>query len=134
MQQRILIVDDREDVRDLLVDLLDTDGRILYQASNGEEAIEILTQQDEDGDPIHLVILDLEMPVTDGWETLQVIRDVDNWPTLPVIILTVRDEPENALKAWGLEANWYITKPFSTASLCEITAQALSGQQSAESL
>lgn len=119
-QKTVLIVDDNDELRALLSETLSLDYDVLT-ARNGEEAIDVLTNQE-----IDLVLLDVEMPITDGFETLRVIRDEHNgWPHIPVVMLTVRNEPETVLKAWNIGADIYMTKPFSTTELLETVQRAL---------
>jgi len=116
----VLVVDDKESTREAVCECLGGDYSTI-EACNGEEAITILGETSD----ISLVVLDIEMPVTNGWETLRVIRDEDGWPDMPVIMLTVHDEPECVLKAWGLGVNYYVTKPFSPITLLELTHKAI---------
>lgn len=115
MENTILIVDDTDNIRVVLEAAFSPIYNVLC-ASNGETAIDLLSKHTVD-----VVILDINMPVTDGWETLRIIKDPDNgWPDLPIVILSVHKEPENALKAWYLGATHYVRKPFSVKQLCEI--------------
>lgn len=120
MKKTVLIVDDNDDLRHLLADTLSLDYNVVT-AEHGERAIEILTET-----AVDLVIMDVEMPVTNGFEALRIVRDDANgWPELPVVMLTVRKEPENALKAWGIGADFYMTKPFSPTELLTLAHQIL---------
>jgi len=122
--QSILLVDDNQQIRHMVREALDAQGGYtIYDAENGEEAIDILTDNEIDA-----VILDLEMPVTDGWETLRIIRDQENgWPDTKVIMLTVKKEAENALKAWTLKADYFVSKPFRLSDLTTTLQKALRG-------
>lgn len=116
----LLVVDDNASIRCSLKDVLDLEHKT-FEAGNGEEAITILTEHE-----IDLMILDLNMPITNGWETLRIVRDQQNgWPELRVIMLTVHDEPENTLKAWMLGVSYYITKPFEPCKVHEYVNFAL---------
>lgn len=120
---RVLLVDDNERIRKVLNVALDLEGFEVLQASNGEEAIEILTDEYES---IDVVVLDLQMPVTNGWETLRVIKDQENgFPGPIVIMLTVQGEPENALKSWLLGAKYFMTKPVSIPTLVDTIQKAV---------
>lgn len=74
--------------------------------------------------PYPVVVMDINMPVTNGWEALRIIKDSDGWPETEVIIMTVQTEPENALKAWSIGARYYLPKPFSTDDLCTLVKRA----------
>lgn len=92
------------------------------EATNGEEAIDVLTEMYE---IIDVVVLDILMPVTNGWETLQVIKDPDNgFPGLEVIMLATHPSWENCLKAWCLGAKYFMPKPISVPVLVDFVKRA----------
>lgn len=103
---RILVVDDEERVRKLVRDFLSMKGYTVIEAENGEKAVEIFLEDKS----IDLIILDVMMPVMDGYEALKTIR---HYSRVPVIMLTARTDEEDELKGFGLEADEYIAKPFS---------------------
>ena len=102
---RILVVDDEERVRKLVRDFLSMKGYTVIEAENGEKAVEIFLEDKS----IDLIILDVMMPVMDGYEALKTIR---HYSRVPVIMLTARTDEEDELKGFGLEADEYIAKPF----------------------
>jgi len=117
---RIIVADDNMAIREVIRQILDQHD--IVQACNGEEVIATLTHDDW----FDLLILDIEMPVTNGWETLAVIRDDDNgWPKLPVITMSISKEPESALKAWAYGATHYLVKPLNTGVLCGVVDDVL---------
>ena len=83
--KRILIVDDDEDLRETLRLVIEAEGFEVDVASNGREALDILDRGQ--GQPC-VVILDLLMPLMDGWETLATIRNNHRFDCLPIIICT----------------------------------------------
>lgn len=103
---RILVVDDEERVRKLVKDFLSIKGYAVLEAGNGQEAVEMFLEDKN----IDLIILDVMMPVMDGYETLKTIR---RYSRVPVIMLTARTDEEDELRGFGLEADEYIGKPFS---------------------
>lgn len=103
---RILVVDDEERVRKLVKDFLAIKGYAVLEAGNGQEAVEMFLEDKN----IDLIILDVMMPVMDGYETLKTIR---RYSRVPVIMLTARTDEEDELRGFGLEADEYIGKPFS---------------------
>lgn len=116
VDKNILIVDDEENIRNLIGAYLKKEGFKIYTGSNGVEALNIIKTNE-----IHLIILDVMMPVLDGFETLKRIRkDYD----IPVIMLSARGEEEDKLLALGFGADNYETKPFSPKVLvAKIKAQ-----------
>lgn len=107
--QLILIVDDEARMRRFMQMNLDLEGYRVVEASNGLEAIERVRDDLPD-----LVLLDVMMPELDGFEALRIIREIS---TVPVIMLTVRDEEEDKIKGLELGADDYVTKPFSPREL-----------------
>ena len=104
--KKILIVDDEEEIRCLIRDFLVKDNFEAYQASNGREAIDKLSKQDQMFD---LVILDIMMPELDGLEVIKIIRKTSN---IPVIFLTSKNEEIDKVLGLEIGADDYITKPF----------------------
>ena len=105
----ILIADDEEDIRNLIKISLEENGYSVLTAQNGREAWDILASQD-----VHLAILDVMMPVMDGFNLLRKIREHS---TIPVIFLTARTDEIDKVLGLGLGADDYIAKPFSVAEL-----------------
>ncbi len=104
--QKILVVDDEERMRKLVRDYLTREGYSVYEAGDGEAALEIVYNQKD----IQLVLLDVMMPRLDGWQTLKEIR---RFSQVPVIMLTARADEQDELKGFSLGVDEYITKPFS---------------------
>lgn len=108
----ILICDDEEDiVRALKIYLSDPDYQI-FEASNGMEALEVVKSQD-----IHLVLMDIMMPVMDGITATTKIREIS---AVPIIVLTAKSEDTDKILGLNLGADDYITKPFNPL---EVTAR-----------
>ena len=105
----ILIADDESDIRELIKLSLEENGYTALTAQNGKEAWEILSKQDVD-----LAILDVMMPVMDGFNLLRKIRENS---TIPVIFLTARAEDMDKVLGLGLGADDFMSKPFSIAEL-----------------
>ena len=106
---KILIADDEEDIRNLIKISLEENGYTVLTAQNGKEAWDILTARD-----VNLAILDVMMPVMDGFNLLRKIREHS---TLPVIFLTARTDDMDKVLGLGLGADDYLAKPFSIAEL-----------------
>lgn len=104
----ILIADDEERIRRLVSDFLRRDGYTVLQAADGGQAMELI---DERLSTIDLIILDVMMPVYDGWSVLRHIRSKSQ--EVPVMMLTARSEDTDEVFGFDLGADDYITKPFS---------------------
>ena len=107
-KQKILIVDDSEMNRDLLVEILKNQYDIV-EANNGAEAITILSQQRKD---FSLLLLDIFMPEMDGFEVLAYINKYHWNDTFAVIMISADDSPANIKRAYDLGAFDYISRPF----------------------
>ena len=104
--RRVLVVDDNFPNRDLLQRILSREGFDVQLAENGQHALETIAVE-----PFDAVLLDVMMPVLDGFETCLRIREELNNPHLPVIMLTCRDTPEDIARAFSAGATDYIAKP-----------------------
>jgi diguanylate cyclase (GGDEF)-like protein/PAS domain S-box-containing protein len=103
---RVLIVDDNEMNRDMLARRLERKG---YEVSVAASARELMNQiKDKKPD---LLLLDIEMPDVSGLEALQAIRELYSANELPVIMVTARNQSDDVVKALGMGANDYVTKP-----------------------
>ncbi len=105
----ILIVDDEPRIRDFVRMNLEIEHYSVIEACNGLEAIDYLREHLPD-----LVVLDVMMPEMDGFETLKAIREVS---TVPVIMLTVRQDEHDRIRGLDLGADDYIAKPFNPREL-----------------
>ena len=103
----VLVVDDNEMNRDMLVRRLQPLGYQVSVARDGGEALDILMQQ-----PFDLVLLDIMMPVKDGFEVLQEMKDHNELSMIPVIMITALDDTSSAARCIQLGAEDYLTKPF----------------------
>jgi DNA-binding response OmpR family regulator len=106
---RILVVDDDEDIRKLVVQLLERAGHRVEQAPDGRAGLRALHAS-----PPDLVLLDVSMPDLDGWQTLERIRDLSD---VPVIMLTARGEELERVRGLQAGADDYVTKPFGRQEL-----------------
>jgi len=106
---KILIADDEVDIRNLIKMSLEENGYTVLAAQNGKEALDMLMSED-----INLAILDVMMPVMDGFNLLRKIRERS---TIPVIFLTARTDDMDKVLGLGLGADDYLSKPFSVAEL-----------------
>ncbi len=106
---RVLVVDDERAIRRFLRASLSTHGYEMFEAASGAEALAVVAEQRPD-----VVFLDLGLPDADG---LDVIRKLREWSTVPVIILSVRDQEKDKIAALDAGADDYLTKPFGIGEL-----------------
>ena len=109
MKKRILVVDDEPRMRRFVHMNLDLEGYEVMEAENGLRALERVRDDLPD-----LVVLDVMMPDLDGFEVLQMIREINS---TPVIMLTAKGEEDDRVRGLELGADDYITKPFSPREL-----------------
>lgn len=103
--EKILIADDEQLMRQLVIDFLKPEGYEILEAVDGKEALDIYDKEHPD-----LVLLDVMMPGYDGWT---VCREIRRESTVPIMMLTAKGEEIDQLFAYDLGADEYITKPFS---------------------
>ena len=109
---RVLVVDDKEETRKLVVNLLRLVGFKTEKAVNGEDAI----AKFEASTP-HLILMDLRMPVMDGYEASRRIKSTDKGKQIPIIILSATSFEEEAIKTVESSIQGYIRKPFHESEL-----------------
>jgi len=106
LKHRVLIVDDQSTTRTILQHLVKNAGHNVTTANSGEQALQYLEAMQ-----FTLVLLDIVMPVMNGFDVLQAIRQKYSMSALPVIMVTVKDEGDDILRAFSLGANDYVVKP-----------------------
>lgn len=105
----ILIVDDDKHIRNLVSVLLTKEGYTVVEAQNGQEALEVLEKN-----PCDMAIVDIMMPLVDGYELTKDIRDYYN---IPVILLTAKDQIEDKERGFLSGTDDYLVKPFEPKEL-----------------
>lgn len=110
----ILIVDDETQIRELIKKYALHDGYHVIEASNGKEAIEIAKHEKPD-----IIIMDIMMPVLDGYSAVKEIRKMNIQSTcqIPIILLSARSEEYDKIYGFDLGVDDYVTKPFSPKEL-----------------
>jgi len=106
---KVLIADDDADLRDLIAFTLTQAGYLVIKAADGSAAVRSFAEESAD-----LVVLDINMPGLSGFQVCEAIRARSR---VPVMMLTVRGEEEDLVRALGLGADDYLTKPFSPRTL-----------------
>ena len=108
-KMKILVVDDDPNILQLITLYLTKEGFDVVQAQQGDEALRSFKSA-----PPNLVLLDIMLPVMDGWQVCREIRKVSN---IPIIMLTAKDETFDKVLGLELGADDYIVKPFDTKEL-----------------
>ena len=106
---RVLVCDDEKDIVSALEIYLSSEGYEVVKAYNGKEALEAVKLQD-----IHLVLMDIMMPIMDGIQAMAEIRKISN---VPVILLTAKSEDTDKVLGLTIGADDYVTKPFNPVEL-----------------
>lgn len=110
--QKILVVDDEQDISDLISYNLTKEGYQVYTASNGKLAIEKAKDVNPD-----LIILDVMMPVMDGIEACRVMRSMPEFKSTFMVFLTARSEEYSEIAGFNVGADDYIAKPIKPRAL-----------------
>jgi DNA-binding response OmpR family regulator len=112
MPKKILIVDDEPSIIVALQFLMEQNGYETLVAFSGEEAMEAVARFRPD-----LILLDIMLPVVDGFEVCQRIRENPLWKNIRIVLVTALGSDVNVTKGLDLGADAYVTKPFSNAEL-----------------
>ena len=105
----ILVCDDEKDIVSALKIYLAAEGYQVFEAFNGKEALEIIAAEE-----IHLVLMDIMMPVMDGISAMAKLREISK---VPVIMLTAKSEDTDKVLGLNIGADDYVTKPFNPVEL-----------------
>ena len=120
MTKRILVVDDQEDLRDVLRTLLTGSGYAVIEAADGESGVAMAKSERPD-----LILMDIQMPVLDGYDATRQIRaepDLTSTPLIAVSSFAMKGDEEKA-RAAGCDV--YVTKPYSPLQLLRIVRDLL---------
>jgi DNA-binding response OmpR family regulator len=125
--RHILVDDDELDIRDLTAEVLAADGYAVTTAGSGSQALRLLGSERFD-----LVLLDVNMPEMDGWQTLRLIRADDLLSGLPIVMFTVKGEFRDKVQGLQEGALDYITKPFVVDALLARIRRILEGGETTD--
>jgi len=114
MKNKILAVDDSRMMLRILSGAVEMLGYEPVTAQNGQEALEQLQNH---GDEVALIMLDWNMPVMNGIQTLEAIKAVERYQDIPVMMVTTESEADNIIRAIQAGAKHYLTKPFTQQDL-----------------
>jgi DNA-binding response OmpR family regulator len=112
MPKKVLIVDDEPGIIVALQFLMEQNGYATIVAFSGEEAMEAVVKHQPD-----LILLDIMLPVVDGLEVCQRIRENPDWKDIRIVLVTALGSEANVTKGLDLGADAYVIKPFSNADL-----------------
>jgi two-component system, sensor histidine kinase and response regulator len=112
MKNKILVIEDQEDIRSTLVEMLTEEGYYMLEAENGRLGINIVISEIPD-----LIICDVAMPEVNGYEVLNYVRDNSFTEAIPFIFLTAKVSQVDVRQGMELGADDYLTKPFTRAEL-----------------
>ena len=119
--KRILVVEDVEFNRDLIVQLLEDTYQVIT-AADGREGIERAARERPD-----LILMDLSLPVIDGWEASRRLKAMDDLRSIPIIALSAHAMAGDEEKARESGCDGYLTKPLDEARLFDLLAKLLGG-------
>jgi len=122
MAHSVLVVDDHPPTVHLIKSALEGLGMQVHTAENGAEALLAVDRERPD-----LIILDVMMPVMDGFQTLQVLQQSEQNKHIPVIMLTARSSDHDIAHGWRWGVTSYLTKPFAIENLLGLVRRVLEG-------
>lgn len=113
MEKQILIVDDSESIREVLIFTLENSNYTVHTAVNGQDALKHLNGKKK----IDLIITDLHMPVMDGISLIKKVRTLDDYKYVPILFLTTESQVDKKNEAKEAGATGWIVKPFAPEKL-----------------
>jgi DNA-binding response OmpR family regulator len=109
---KVLLVEDEDQLRRVMKDLLEREGYIVSEARDGIQALDQVDRHAPD-----IIVLDLNLPGLDGYSVLQQLRSRAATRTIPVMVLTAKGDEDNEVRVFELGADDFITKPFRARAL-----------------
>ena len=120
---RILVVDDEEDIREALTEILEDEGHDVFEAENGTEVLAMAVSA-----RIDLILLDMAMPEMNGFEVMKLLNQEDQTAMIPVIVITGLGRPDHLDDARRLGTIDYINKPWAEDEVQMRVEWALNGK------
>ena len=120
--KRVLVVEDDGEIRRLLADLIAHEGYVVDQARQGNEALATMARHRPD-----VIILDLMMPVMDGWSFVETLRNRTHWSQTPIVVISAVPRIEVEGKRLGVSA--WLPKPFDLDELVGHVRRLAPGRQ-----
>ena len=122
MTQRILLAEDNEDNRTIYRTILEHSGYTVVEAQDGEAAVRLAAQERPD-----LILLDISMPLLDGWEAARQIRELPDVPRVPIVALTAHALQQDRARAVAEGFDSYLAKPVEPRRVVEEVRRLLDG-------
>jgi two-component system cell cycle response regulator DivK len=120
MAKRILIVEDQEDNRMIMRDVLSSAGYDLFEAVNGEDGVKLAHSERPD-----LILMDIQLPIIDGYEATRRIKGSAELKSIPIIAVTSYALSGDQAKARSAGCDGYVSKPFSPRELLAMVREYL---------
>jgi two-component system, chemotaxis family, chemotaxis protein CheY len=117
---RILIVDDVTPIRDIVISILQKRGHRIFEAKSGDEALSIAREK-----KVHMVLTDVNMPGMDGISMIERMRGLENYQSVPIIVLAKDAKDSNIERAKAAGAIDWVAKPFTEDALVNKVNQIL---------
>ncbi len=114
------MIEDFAVIRRLIEVAIEPLGHQLTQVATGEQALAII----DDG-RFDMILLDIGLPGVDGWEVLRKVRSMEEWASVPVVVVTAHGDQADEDRAMELGADSFISKPFRPSALVEAIARLL---------
>ena len=112
LPKKILVVDDNQDSRELVVKVLKNKGYEMVEAVDGEEAVERAVAEKPD-----LILLDISIPKLNGYEVARILKNREEFKDIPIVALTAHAMKGDRIKALEAGCEGYITKPINVRDL-----------------
>ena len=109
---RVLLVDDEDQLRRVMRDLLERDGYTVFEAADGAQALEQVDVHAPD-----ILVLDLNLPGLDGYGVITQLRSRQTTQNIPIIVLTAKGDEDNEVRVFELGADDFLSKPFRARAL-----------------
>jgi two-component system cell cycle response regulator DivK len=120
MTKRILVVEDHEDNRQILRDLLESAGYDMIEAEDGEQALTKAANYRPD-----MILMDIQLPILDGYEAARRLKADPTLKAIPIIVVTSYALSGDEEKAYAAGCDAYVTKPYDPIALLEMIRQQL---------